>query len=608
MEIPPAILADLVREARSDYLNVPEHTRGSAPTVAAVVLMEMLSDDLRKHGEAGHTRIGLPQLWERIAGHEEWKSHNGQNYKPSLSKVPDRVGTQLERYAYEANFSGEKCRLTFGGPRWNRRTNTENDGSLYLTVNCRPTKEKALVRMHEMREDSLLHVRFYGVCFCCGVDGGGFDVDERRCHSESCPSNISLSVDQDDQDEDYVALLPEPKLCGPWSRRSRPDMFAIADGDEEYVPLRSGGPSVHAPAYFPYQKDRLTALGITLGKPVLMRATTLEMMTRCKTALVLDMSTYALSNTLKDPKSWAVTNVALERGVDNLWIYTAGNAGMSLAKLAAQVNRRSNKNLRVFAIIEEDVSSIVRQTLRAWGAEIVYIPPEESHIRHRHVQQAARGVKRGGVAEPAWDVSEGWDGVGILMYRALMAELLAWVDIDYLVVPIGQGNLFLGAYQGRRDALARTTLVGAVPFGENVLKNCGEDSGSETDTQNLAANAVAPKLFGRYTPFARCICHLRGDSSTIFLQVTRKMQRQAHFKGQICSTFAVEPSAMVAFAALRGKGQARGLYEEVKASAERPKLRDSTVVVVNTGLGICNEEEIDFLEKLEAREDEDDFG
>lgn len=438
---------------------------------------------------------------------------------------------------------------------------------------------------------------FLSRCVCCGDSHRPFSASNRACGNAKC---ISHTLGVDDRDR-YVFRFPEPAPIEPGNDIQRYDRhhFATFNGtedDERALELKNGTPNF---AYhFPYKHDALLAAGLQLGSPVLHRLRLMQTWSRFRNLFALDMSTYHPSNTLKDPKSWAVVNVALEHDISTLVVYTAGNAGLSLAKLVSEANRRLDAGMRVHALIEEELSVGIRQYLRGWGAELDVLessakPRTQTDVLGAFYDRIDTATVHQSGRRGIWHVSEGWDGVGVLMYRALFADLLSRVQVDYLVVPVGQGNLFLGAYMGREDARSvETILVGAIPNGESILQ-------APHSLQNVVEEmpemdrAIAPKLAGRNSPLAHCILHLKELPSVRFVGVTQSMQRAVAAKG-IRQRLATEPSALLTLAALRDERGNAGLAEQLRHGANRPP-GESTVVVVNSGLGLLNETEAQFL-------------
>jgi hypothetical protein len=105
------------------------------------------------------------------------------------------------------------------------------------------------------------------------------------------------------------------------------------------------------------------------------RSTSLEEVTGFGRVHVVNLAGYQWSSTLRDPRSWAIVNVALENGISDLAVWTAGNAGLSLAKLVYMVNWRlpRERRIQVHAIVDINVESEIRARLRLWQCEVLDI-------------------------------------------------------------------------------------------------------------------------------------------------------------------------------------------------------------------------------------------
>ena len=87
-------------------------------------------------------------------------------------------------------------------------------------------------------------------------------------------------------------------------------------------------------------------------------------------------------------------------------------------------------------------------------------------------------VKRGQSIDSInyWHVTDGWDGVGLLTYRFLSAQVIRDLKPQYVVAPVGTGDLLLGLHLGLKDCERSKgieedacRLIGVVPAEENIL-------------------------------------------------------------------------------------------------------------------------------------------
>ena len=465
-----------------------------------------------------------------------------------------------------------------------------------------------------------------GRCFLCGEARPVFDTSVRIC---DCARPHGFPVDELCC---YVTVLPEPReyevarLPSLWSVPPS-DVFALAaDSLEEPAGadrLRSlpGG-------VLPYPTDLLNSrYHLRCGNSVLRRSSSLADATGFEQVLVLDMGAYHWSGTLKDPRSWAILNTALTCGVTSISVWTAGNAGLSLARMAYALNRRlpAESRIQIYAIVDNDVAPEVRMQLRLWQCEVLDVFRQDKPVLNPEeikglVASRLKRVRRH-LDEPTyWHVTDGWDGVGLLMYRYIAAQVLSEVvglstsaDREpqplYVVLPVGTGDLLLGFYLGLKDCEragvipAKTCrIIGAVPAGNNILDNIRMRSipanGNGHPHTPAPTPPVMPKLSGLYTPLAPCLARLEKERSVEFVAVTEADQLRAGrqvLSGGIDDGIPCEPSALAAFAALPHLNGPLKLAEP----ADRPWAYQTPrrVLVVSSGLGVLDRREADLLDR-----------
>lgn len=460
--------------------------------------------------------------------------------------------------------------------------------------------------------------RIIAKCFLCDAPKGAFDTEQRVCDCSG--------LDDFPKSEHplYVTNLPDPgdydvSVLPGLSSSALPDLYAALSktaGAEDCPPETEK----HEQVAQLLGNSNLLSLkyGLRCGNPILYRIPRLEKWAGFNEIYVLDMSTYLWSGTLKDPRSWAIINTALENGVTHLSLWTAGNAGISLAKLAYAVNRHlpAEKRLHIYGLVDSEVSLEVRTRLRTWQCEVLNVPSKSKFIldpEEIRNEVATRMVKRGQSIDSVnyWHVTDGWDGVGLLMYRFLGAQVIRGLKPQYVVAPVGTGDLLLGLHQGLADCIRcgvveedRCRLIGVLPVGENILDNIENQRINPVRPQkdDRPANEiapVAPKLIGRYSPLAPCIYRLIRKRRVQFIQIDANDQLAAGqntLDAGIDIGIACEPSALVAFAALPYlNGIARDLEDGPAVS--RPFHSNSRVVVINTGMGVLSAAEEDVLLK-----------
>jgi threonine dehydratase len=283
--------------------------------------------------------------------------------------------------------------------------------------------------------------------------------------------------------------------------------------------------------------------------------------------------------------------------------YTAGNAGASLARLVYAANRHLayKDRMTVFCLVDHLVPDNIRSVLRALGCVVAELPTTERYVLDwqtiTDLAAEAAGTEAVEVLRTgSWHVTDGWDGVGAIMYRLMFSQVIQQLKIDHVVVPAGTGNLLLGAYLGLGDCgtgLKAVKLWAALPPGENIEENVMK--GVIPDAKRGDADHFAPKLVGRYTPLAPCVRHIINNGAR-FLRVDANGMRdagKATVGGRAGHAVAAEPSALVAFAALKLLNQE--LRQTAASPAHRPFHCDDAVLVVNSGLGLLGPSEAEFI-------------
>jgi len=449
-------------------------------------------------------------------------------------------------------------------------------------------------------------------CFLCGVKKHGFDTDSRIC---DCALPLGFP---EKELACYVTMLPEPTdysvsdLPSIWDARPL-DVFAAAVGDLG-LPLeaieRPAKTSSHSCRFLPYGTDLLDSQHhLRCGNATIYRALALEDLTGSDFVLVLDMCSYYGSGTLKDPRSWAIINTALAKGITDIALWTAGNAGISLAKLAYFANRRlaPEKRMQIHAIVDSDVAPEIRVQLQLWQSEVLDVFRQDKPVLNPQevrnlVATRLRRSRRVLDDDSYWHVTDGWDGVGLLMYRLIAAQVIRDVGTlmknrDYqpldIILPVGTGDLLLGFYLGLRDCEQANLippgscrLIGAVPAGANILGNIRHRSIPKDDGSSTNSTApVMPKLQSLYTPLAPCLARIEQAGRVEFLTVTAANQLRAGrqiLSAGIDDGIVAEPSALAAFAALPQLAS----HERHRIDKERVYRSGDCTMVVNSGFGL----------------------
>ena len=449
-----------------------------------------------------------------------------------------------------------------------------------------------------------------GQCYFCGKETKYHPIQDRHC----CIGNLPEKSRPKGRSSLYPTIYPIPTKHAesPFeppspNLRHQLDGFAISQD----VASSLANEKIEPPAMpFPFSEAMRE---FRCGYPII---TSLEKLSgefgfRSGRLKVCDMSTYEWSQTLKDPRSLAVANLAYESGIKHLGVWTAGNAGLSLATIIYRANKVLPENRRITVYcycFEGELSDEIQLRLQRLNAVVrAFKRPAKGHVfsPDQILDRLNRENENPIPAEQFWDVSDGWDGVGSYMYRLLAHQLLVHLQPRYVVLPVGTCNLFTGFFWGLRDCVkenklgSECTLIGAVPQGASVvtsLRSMGIDVPIDRNPQEAAP--VAPKLATVYTPLLLPVL----DAVTNYphlvelMEVSKQQQKKAAsylFKGPRTWRIGCEPSSVVAFGAL-GR-LARKLVDKEPVDAVQAMLANEDVLVINTGSGVVGPEEREFL-------------
>lgn len=448
---------------------------------------------------------------------------------------------------------------------------------------------------------------FVGKCLVCGESQGDFQwsPSSRLCQKSGCVQPHLFRGAEDSDETLLVSVMPEWKVdldleALPSINRSSPnDIFALEpDGFPGACQGALQGEELGIGRYLPYSQDFLAEVcGVRCGNALCYRLPRIAYAAHLDEIFVLDFSSYRWSGTLKDPRSWAIVNVAVERGVQHLAAWTAGNAGLSLARICQLANHwlPRSRRIRSYALHGpgDGVDDAIRFQLRQAGATVIETASNEVFaptMIERNVRLHAEVDGRWS-RDRFWDVSDGWEGVGLVIYRLILAQVLRDLKPEVVLVPVGTGNLAVGTVLAARDLGQiglQPRVVGVVPHGDNVLQQL--DALMRTSVRRplreiAKSRPLMPKLESTYTPLLACINHLCRTDLLEIIEVDRKQQENALsnlFRVRV-PWIAAEPSSVAAFAAIPDVVKRRG------------KKR---VLVVNSGAGVLSRAEQEFMSQF----------
>lgn len=449
---------------------------------------------------------------------------------------------------------------------------------------------------NQLQEINSLNSQWIGKCFVCKKKQNIYSPQNLlclNCHHQYRSERYFLGVQK--LEECFVSIFPEldeekmKQICdGPFS-----DLF-LTSGEKNLT-------NIHHP--FEQEVGGLKDRGLTCGQPVCTDITSLATFSGFGEVVCLDLSQYLWSGTLKDLKNWAILSIAVEKHVENLALWTAGNAGISLAKFAHRWNAKTKDNkITVYCLVSAFAPPEIIVNLRAHGCRVAPVATGTGLIIFR--DQIKSIVESLGASGRYWHVTDGWDGLGVFMYRLLCRQTIAHLRPDYVVVPVGTGSLLAGFYLGCQDMndaqQLSCKLVGALPYGDNVVNPLRQPSEENARDKPRVRRVppVAPKLTGFYSPLAPCLWYLLENRAFAdphwveFIEVDKAQQIEvgAEILSPTHETgIASEPSALIAFGALKR------LKELVEHNSGNPI--EKKVLIVNSGLGLMSDEDEELYTK-----------
>lgn len=445
-------------------------------------------------------------------------------------------------------------------------------------------------------------------CYFCGATGEPFDTRDRSC---TCPEFNRLCIPSNDY---FVARLPElpyfDQHLFPSLEEQHAEFFAVsalANDTERQHPFPAHHWYGESPM-MPYRTNHLyKVLHSRCGNALLRKIRGLGAALPFRDIYVCDMAGYSITNTLKDPRSWAIMNVALEHGIRHIAVWTAGNAGLSLAKLAYQSRSRlADHAINVYCIVPRSQVEEVAPKLAAFGAIVIPCDRDPGAIHPDEiVEWVAAEAPAGQFDEDEyWDVTDGWDGIGVHMYRLLGAQLALYHRPRYILAPLGTGDLFIGLALGMLDAEKQSSmkLIGVAPAGQSSISFAEKRQlvgrrkvfhAEGLDTRDTCAR----KLEGYYSALHPYIVWALNQPWAHGIVVGRtQIENAASSLVDMAPSnpIACEPSALVGFAALPALGQLAKEWEG-HTSDDFAFSTESRVLVISTGCGMMDSAESSLL-------------
>jgi threonine synthase len=268
------------------------------------------------------------------------------------------------------------------------------------------------------------------------------------------------------------------------------------------------------------------------------------------------------SGSYKDRGAALTLSRAAELGVERVVEDSSGNAGAAIAQYAA----RAGIDADIY--VPADAKQSKLDAIEAAGATPVRIEGSRQDVTDACVDEAVGGT--------AWYASHAWNPAFYAGTETFAYELAAqrgWTVPDAVVLPLGHGTLFLGAYRGfqkLRDAgwtdsvprLLGVQAAGVAPVVEEL-------HGERAAGTNEAADGIQIREPARPDQLLAAVEASDGDAIACSEAATERALAALHERG-----FYVEPTSAVAVAGLE-RYRERGVLDG-----------SEDVVVALTGSGL----------------------
>lgn len=240
------------------------------------------------------------------------------------------------------------------------------------------------------------------------------------------------------------------------------------------------------------------------------------------------------SGTIKDRRNEMIIKEADRLKIDKLVLITAGNNGYSLAKLA------HGTNIKVVCIVNKNIDNKILELLKKVSYQVIEVNLNEKILRPEEIVAFARERDD----EVIWDVTNGYEDAYIPLFGEIFSEL---ENVDYIVVPLGSGGIYIGAIQAAERFRKNVKIIGI-------------------GTQSTY-HSTADKLSTPWTPYAKAIENYAKMGNPIF-RLSEQEIKSAFQKYQHLTN--LEPSSSVIFA----------------APDKFPFKKDDCIVFLNSGRSI----------------------
>jgi len=216
--------------------------------------------------------------------------------------------------------------------------------------------------------------------------------------------------------------------------------------------------------------------------------------------------------------------------VNKLTLITSGNTGYSLSRFA------EGTNIKVVSVVDRNISYNIRKQLEKYCYRVIEVDLSEKILRPEDIISMARESDN----EVIWNVSNGFEKA----YESIIQEIKPH-ELDWLLVPVGGGEAFVGLHNELKRYGMKTRLVGV----------------------GVKRPSIADKLYAKWSPYTAKIEGILKEGHQL-IRLSEEQVKDAYEK--VKDIISCEPSASVPFGVL-------------------PMLdldRKDKVIVINSGKGI----------------------
>jgi len=236
--------------------------------------------------------------------------------------------------------------------------------------------------------------------------------------------------------------------------------------------------------------------------------------------------------TFKDRRSELVIKKAKDEHADTLVLITSGNAGYSLERFS------EGTSIRIVNIVDKNLEKSIKDELKKYG-EVIEADLSDEILKPEDVISLARQNDE----EVIWDVSNGFHEA----YEGIVEEIKQ-ENPDFIIVPVGSGEAFVGVYNGIKKCKLKAKLIGV------GVKN--------------KWHSFAERLHTPWTPYESKIQSILKEGHQIIrLEEEEIKETYNRYKDM----FDVEPSSAVVFGAL----------------TKLKFKKEDKIILVNSGKGLA---------------------